>query len=385
MEGWSDWRLVKLATRIAVSLVVGVLATWLVAWCAVIRAGSIIETLDQMLPTSLPDDWELAPAEGWAEEASVKTAAGVEIVWSAVGASVGGESAQGGFVWRVRAGWPMLALESWETLKPYEDYGLPLRRGFVAFLPTGEIHLPTHVRVVPFLVNTTCFSVLCFALFARRGASASRCPECGGGEPRMPVLALSLTSLAFASVLVVAMAWCVVLVPRNLKVPERLWILDRPSFIETSWIDALFGDPARAPWEVVPPSNWPRQAVRTGPDRFPRFGQAHRRAFGHMRPTVSAEWSASGWPLCVMESRRFHTSDVGPREVSFDSGIPLSIGGNTRYLPLRPMLVPFAFNTGVLAAVVLVLRVVFWHARCWRRARCNQCLRCGYSLCGLVA
>lgn len=371
--------LVKLATRIAVPLMFGALVTWVVAWCAVIRAGSIIESLEDMQPATMPNDWELAPAEGWADEARVKDAWGAEIVLSAAGAGV-----EGGFVWRVRAGWPMLALESWETFEETDEYGGPLRKGVVAFTPTGEIHLPTRPRAIPFLVNTTCFGVLCFALFGRRGVSASRCPECGGGAPKLPIFAWALSSVSLASVIVVATAWGVLLAPAGAGVPAPLSpLLGRTSSTTTSWTNAIFRDPDRAPWVVVPPGDWPRESVRFSAPYGVRFGQLQRRAFGRLRPTLSAEWTASGWPLCAIESRRFHASGVGPAEASFDRGIPISRGGSTRYIPLRPMLVPFAFNTAVFAAGLFLLRAAIWNARQWSRHRRVQCLRCGYSLAGL--
>jgi hypothetical protein len=396
---------VNLVSRIAVSLVVGMLATIGISWSLVILMprGSDTWSIEPdsegndgplAWPVPVPDDW---PGCQSVQEFHAPGRALLECVTRLE--IIGHGSC---FVTVDRTGWPMLAMQTHvkgSTVWPGEVHE---QTGLAVGVGDAVVSLPLRAMPLGFAVNSMIvagpfFAAMRWAARSPRRERIGTCPECGGGKAKPFILRLGLGSLFLGTIATVATSWILVVRVDPRPVGRAL---GTPGMETGPWNQVLFGDDRFRPWELVPPSDWPTDAVCVGTLEWPttKPGMMARRAFAGTWNTTAAplsrevEWDGSGWPLLAMQSRRMLGGGLEVPAASFDSGIRAREWGSApagarppsaAYLPLRPIPFGFGFNSLFFAAAVFVPVGAFVQMRRVLRRRACRCERCGYSLEGL--
>ncbi len=372
----------KPLTRILVSIVVGAILTLLTAWLATAIGG--VFNPDNLKRSELPADWALDLVEGY-EGASEVPGFGVERVWAAAQCESSEETSRKGWVLRIRAGWPMHALECWET--PLDQvaesrYGGDLHRGIVAFTGDGEIYLPTRPRMLACLINTVFYGSITYMFLSWVGRRVPRCSACEGKAKTGSLPRRLGWSICVAVLGVVGSSWLLAVFSLGFPVstgmlPVYEALGSKPA---VEWTQAIFREHTRAPWRITPPPGWPDKGERNLVKALcakGRFGSAARQADDR---GSFIEWSAAGLPLCAMESRRIVTKGSAVPRVAFSSGVAVPRGRSVFYMPLRPMLLPFVFNTLVFAVAIFLILTALAGIRRWRRSRTGRCPSCAGAI-----
>ena len=396
----------------AVAWLLGCVVTVLVAWCCVI--GCNVRMVDWNGPEQLK--WPMRPPSHWpamprsvSRFTAVAWPRGLEV--ATAGATRTSSELGDLQMLRVRAGWPLPALQSRVTteygLISIDDFTSGVRvaphrtatRVYFAFKDT-TLRLPTRILGWGFVANSTIAAILLLVPIALFRSGTRRTNRGRPGRTAACWIVAVAMLGTFTSVLVAGGLWLrwQTLVPsRPLLATHR----DASGFL-IGTTNISLTDPAV--WPSLLEEEW---AFRRSPaachdlglfpglratrylDNEPRDSSGGRVwNFGKAYPR--ADVVCIGWPMRCMESVEFILRDGTRRPGRFCVEVfqfspPVSPEDIGRMSPTRPYWLGLLANTLFYAYVIALPMLSIRAVRVVRRRRRGACESCGYSRAGLDA